>query len=161
MPEVDEFTLEVLKDTCVTVELALPCGSEGPEFVKGTKRIRDNDGIPIWESNNACWMPRFTKLNTSMDTQFPSLQTRHHRICSRKLVKRETKMCYLIKSQSVEPMERTGRFHQILFRKSKKKRYNKRLMLISAMERLECNLGGDKGHEKVLSSTGCRVLHHI
>lgn len=35
------------------MELALPCDSEGPEFVKVTKRLRDADGLPIgWANDN-------------------------------------------------------------------------------------------------------------
>ena len=45
--EADDYTPEVLEDTYLNMELALPRNSEGPEFAKVTKRLRDADGIPI------------------------------------------------------------------------------------------------------------------
>ena len=45
--EADDYTTEVLDDTYPTMELAMPRNSEGPEFTKVTKRIRDTVGISI------------------------------------------------------------------------------------------------------------------
>ena len=47
IPEADDFTPEVLEDTYLNMELALPRDSEGPEFARVTKRLRDANGIPI------------------------------------------------------------------------------------------------------------------
>ena len=52
IPEADAFTPEVLEDTYVNMELALPPCSEGPEFAKVVKRLRDNNGMPIGVSND-------------------------------------------------------------------------------------------------------------
>ena len=52
IPESDEYTPEVLEDTYLNVELALPRDSEGPEFAKVTKRLRDANGIPIGTAND-------------------------------------------------------------------------------------------------------------
>jgi hypothetical protein len=37
IPEADDFTPEVLEDTYLNMEIALPCDGEGPEFAKVTK----------------------------------------------------------------------------------------------------------------------------
>ena len=50
--EADEYTPEVLEDTYLNMELALPRDSEGPEFAKVTKRLRDANGIPIGTAND-------------------------------------------------------------------------------------------------------------
>ena len=47
IPEADDFTPEVLEDTYLNMELVLPRDSEGPEFARVTKRLRDANGIPI------------------------------------------------------------------------------------------------------------------
>ena len=47
IPEQDEYTPEVLEDTYVDMEIALPRDSNGPEFARVTKRLRDNHGLPI------------------------------------------------------------------------------------------------------------------
>ena len=47
IPEVDEFTPEVLEDTYINVEIALPRDGDGIEFARVTKRLRDANGIPI------------------------------------------------------------------------------------------------------------------
>ena len=52
IPEADDFTPEVLKDTYLNMELALPRNSEGPEFARVTKRLRDTNGIPIGTAND-------------------------------------------------------------------------------------------------------------
>ena len=43
----DSFTPEVLDDTYLRMELALPRDDEGPEFARVTKRLRDAEGRPI------------------------------------------------------------------------------------------------------------------
>ena len=48
----DNFTLEVLEDTYLNMEIALPRNGEGLEFTKVTKRLRDVNGIPISTANN-------------------------------------------------------------------------------------------------------------
>ena len=45
--EADNFTPEVLEDTYVDMEIALPIDGEGPKFFKVTKRLWDANGIPI------------------------------------------------------------------------------------------------------------------
>jgi hypothetical protein len=52
IPEADDFTPEVLDDTYLSMELALPRDDEGPEFAKVTKRLRDANGIPIGTAND-------------------------------------------------------------------------------------------------------------
>ena len=52
IPEADDFTPEVLEDTYVNMEVALPRDSEGPEFARVTKRLRDANGIPIGTAND-------------------------------------------------------------------------------------------------------------
>jgi len=52
IPEADDFTPEVLDDTYLNMELALPRDDEGPEFAKVTKRLRDANGIPIGTAND-------------------------------------------------------------------------------------------------------------
>ena len=52
IPEADDYTPEVLEDTYVNMEIALPRDSDGPEFARVTKRLRDADGIPIGTAND-------------------------------------------------------------------------------------------------------------
>ena len=52
IPEADEYTPEVLEDTYLNMEIALPRDGEGPEFAKVTKRLRDANGIPIGTAND-------------------------------------------------------------------------------------------------------------
>ena len=47
IPEADDFTQEVLKDTYLDIEIALPIYGEGTEFSKVKKPLRDENGIPI------------------------------------------------------------------------------------------------------------------
>ena len=49
---ISEYTPEVLQDTYLNMELALPRDDEGPEFARVTKRLRDNEGIPIGTTND-------------------------------------------------------------------------------------------------------------
>ena len=49
---ISEYTPEVLQDTYLNMELALPRDDEGPEFARVTKRLRDNEGIPIGTAND-------------------------------------------------------------------------------------------------------------
>ena len=50
--EADDFTPDVLQDTYLNMELALPRDGEGPEFARVTKRLRDKDGLPIGTAND-------------------------------------------------------------------------------------------------------------
>ena len=50
--EADEYTEETLDDTYLNMEIALPRDSEGPEYAKVTKRLRDANGIPIGTAND-------------------------------------------------------------------------------------------------------------
>ena len=43
---------EVMNDTYLNMELALPCDSGGPTFAKVTKLLRDANGIPIGTAND-------------------------------------------------------------------------------------------------------------
>ena len=52
VPEADEFTPEVLEDTYVNMEVALPRKDDGSTFAKVTKRLRDANGIPIGVAND-------------------------------------------------------------------------------------------------------------
>ena len=52
IPESDEYTPEVLEDTYLQMEVAMPRDSEGPEFARVTKRLRDANGIPIGTAND-------------------------------------------------------------------------------------------------------------
>ena len=45
--EADDHTPDVLDDTYLNMELALPRDGDGPEFAKVTKRLRDANGLPI------------------------------------------------------------------------------------------------------------------
>jgi hypothetical protein len=47
IPEADDYTPEVLEDTYINMEVALPRDDEGPQFAKVTKRLRDANGLPI------------------------------------------------------------------------------------------------------------------
>ena len=50
--DADDYTPDVLNDTYLGMELALPRDGEGPEFARVTKRLRDKDGIPIGTAND-------------------------------------------------------------------------------------------------------------
>jgi hypothetical protein len=47
-----DFTLDVFDDTYLNMELAIPRDSDGPEFARVTKRLKDKDGLPIGRANN-------------------------------------------------------------------------------------------------------------
>ena len=47
--EADDFTPEVLQDTYLGMDLALPRDGEGPEFAKVTKRLRDKEGLQSYD----------------------------------------------------------------------------------------------------------------
>jgi hypothetical protein len=47
-----DFTPDVFDDTYLNMELAIPRDSDGPEFVRVTKRLKDKDGLPIGRANN-------------------------------------------------------------------------------------------------------------
>ena len=50
--EADDFTPDVLQDTYLNMELALPRDGEGPEFARVTKRLQDKDGLHIGTAND-------------------------------------------------------------------------------------------------------------
>ena len=52
IPESDDYIPEVLNDTYLNIEVALPRDGDGPEFAKVTKRLRDANGIPIGTAND-------------------------------------------------------------------------------------------------------------
>ena len=52
VPQADEHTPEVLEDTYINMELALPRDGDGPQLACVTKRLRDANGIPIGTAND-------------------------------------------------------------------------------------------------------------
>jgi len=46
------FTPDILDDTYVNMELALPRDAEGPTYAKVKKRVKDNDGNPVGVANS-------------------------------------------------------------------------------------------------------------
>jgi hypothetical protein len=53
VPEADDnFTPDVFGDTYLNMELAIPRDSDGPEYARVTKRLRDKDGLPIGMADN-------------------------------------------------------------------------------------------------------------
>ena len=52
IPEADDYTPEVLNDTYLNMEVALPRNDEGPELARVVKRLRDANGIPIGTAND-------------------------------------------------------------------------------------------------------------
>jgi hypothetical protein len=48
----DDFTPDVLDDTYLNMELALPRSGGDVEFARVVKRLRDKDGIPIGTAND-------------------------------------------------------------------------------------------------------------
>ena len=52
IPEaVDVFTPEIMDDTSMNMEVALPQDTEGPDFSHVTKRLKDANGLPIGTAN--------------------------------------------------------------------------------------------------------------
>ena len=50
--EVDDvFTLEIMDDNYMNMEVALPRDTEGPDFARVTKRLKDANGLPIGTAN--------------------------------------------------------------------------------------------------------------
>ena len=47
VPEADRYTPEVLEDTYLNMELALPKDGDEPQFARVAKRLRDTHGLPI------------------------------------------------------------------------------------------------------------------
>jgi hypothetical protein len=47
-----DFTPDVFDDTYLNMELAIPRDSDGPEFARATKRLKDKDRLPIGRANN-------------------------------------------------------------------------------------------------------------
>ena len=52
------FTPGILNDTYMNMEVALPRDTEGPDFARVTKRLKDSNGLPIVTANE----------NTILDT---------------------------------------------------------------------------------------------
>ena len=52
IPEADDYTPEVMDDTYLNMEVAIPRHDEGPELARVTKRLRDKDGLPIGTAND-------------------------------------------------------------------------------------------------------------
>jgi hypothetical protein len=53
VPEADDgFTAEVMDDTYLNMEVALPRDEPGPEFARVTKRLKDAEGRPIGTAND-------------------------------------------------------------------------------------------------------------
>ena len=60
IPEADDvFTPEIMDDTYMNMEFALPQDTEGPDFARVTKRLKDANGLTIVTSND----------NTILDTR--------------------------------------------------------------------------------------------
>ena len=50
--EVDDvFTLEIMDDNYMNMEVALPRDTEGPDFSCVTKHLKDENGLPIGTAN--------------------------------------------------------------------------------------------------------------
>ena len=47
----DVFTPEIMDDTYMNMEVVLPRDTEGPEFARVTKRLKDANGLPTGTSN--------------------------------------------------------------------------------------------------------------
>jgi hypothetical protein len=47
IPEADKDCTPDFDDTYLNMELAIPRDSEGPEYARVTKRLKDKDGLPI------------------------------------------------------------------------------------------------------------------
>jgi hypothetical protein len=47
-----DFTPDVFDDAYLNMELTIPRDSDGPEFARVTKRLKDKDGLPIGRANN-------------------------------------------------------------------------------------------------------------
>ena len=52
IPEADDYTPEVLEDTYLNMEVALPRDGDGPQLARVTKRLRDANGLPIGTAND-------------------------------------------------------------------------------------------------------------
>ena len=48
----NDYTPDVLEDTYVNMEIALPRDGDGPQFGRVTKRLRDKNGLPIGTAND-------------------------------------------------------------------------------------------------------------
>jgi hypothetical protein len=48
----DDFAPDAHNDTHVSMELAMPRDGNGPEFARVTKRLRDENGLPMGTANN-------------------------------------------------------------------------------------------------------------
>ena len=45
------FTPEIMDDTYMNIEVALPRDTERPDFARVTKRLKDENGLPILTTN--------------------------------------------------------------------------------------------------------------
>ena len=45
------FNLDIMDDTYMNIEVALPRDTERPEFARVTKRLKDENGLPIVTAN--------------------------------------------------------------------------------------------------------------
>ena len=50
--EADDYTPEILEDTYLNMEIAMPRDGEGPEISQVTKRLRDSNGLPIGRAHD-------------------------------------------------------------------------------------------------------------
>jgi hypothetical protein len=48
----NDFTPDISDNKYLNMELAIPRDSDGPEFARVTKRLKDKDGLPIGRANN-------------------------------------------------------------------------------------------------------------
>ena len=64
IPEADYFTPEVLEDTYVDMEVALPRDVEIPEFSKVTKILWDANSIPIGRHHNNYMLDTRANIST-------------------------------------------------------------------------------------------------
>ena len=46
------FTPDMFDNTYLNMELAIPIDGDGPDFVKVTKSLRDNNGMPVGRDQN-------------------------------------------------------------------------------------------------------------
>ena len=99
IPEADNFTPEVLEDTYVNMELAMPRGEDGPEFARVIKRLIDANGIPIGKliTTTQFLTQESMKSSIYMGTRHPCQQIKLLRTCLLKLMKMVIDMYYSMK----------------------------------------------------------------
>ena len=52
IPEADEYTPDVLEDTYLNMQVALPKDGDSSQFSRLSKRLRDTNGFPIGTAND-------------------------------------------------------------------------------------------------------------